>query len=77
MAITVKYFAVLREQLGRSEDTVDFEPGMTVSRAWKKANKDTPIPGSLMVAVNMRYTKSDAELADGDEVAFFPAVTGG
>lgn len=77
MAITVKYFAVLREQLGRAEDTVDYEDGITVSQVWNKANSDKPMPESLMVAVNMRYTKSDAELSDGDEVAFFPVVTGG
>ena len=77
MAITVKYFAGLREQLGRAEDAVEYENGMTVSQAWKKANNDKPMPDSLMVAVNMRYTKSDAALSDGDEVAFFPVVTGG
>lgn len=77
MAITVKYFAVLREQVGRSEDTVGYEQGMTVADAWSKANKDRPLPGALMVAVNMKYAKADAGLSDGDEVAFFPAVTGG
>ena len=77
MAITVKYFAVLREQLGRAEDSVEFEDGMTVAQAWEKANNGKPVPESLMAAVNMRYSKPDSELSDGDEVAFFPAVTGG
>ena len=31
MSITVKYFAVLREQVGKSEESIDFEEGMTVS----------------------------------------------
>ena len=30
-----------------------------------------------MVAVNMEYTRQDTALHDGDEVAFFPSVTGG
>lgn len=77
MAITVKYFAVLREQLGRAEDTVEYEQGMTVSQVWKKATGDASAPGTLMAAVNMKYAKDDAGVADGDEVAFFPAVTGG
>lgn len=78
MSITVKYFASLREQLDRAGDTVEYEDGMTISQAWKMANGDTPMPETLMVAVNMRYVKSDdTVLVDGDEIAFFPAVTGG
>ena len=77
MAITVKYFASLREKLGRGEDKVDFEDGMSLSRVWEKANDGEAMPDSLMTAVNMEYVKGDVELADGDEVAFFPAVTGG
>ncbi|MEX2524094.1 MAG: MoaD/ThiS family protein [Gammaproteobacteria bacterium] len=77
MAVTVKYFASLRETLGRNEETIEFEDGMRLSRLWKKANDGEPMPESLMTAVNMEYVKGDVELADGDEVAFFPAVTGG
>lgn len=77
MAITVKYFASLREKLGRGEDTVEFEDGICLSRLWEKANDGEPMPESLMTAVNMKYVKGDVALSDGDEVAFFPAVTGG
>ncbi|MEJ2760545.1 MAG: MoaD/ThiS family protein [Gammaproteobacteria bacterium] len=77
MSITVKYFASLRERLGREQDIVGYEDGLTVSGAWSRANAGEPIPDSLMIAVNMKYVKGDVELADGDEVAFFPAVTGG
>lgn len=77
MAVTVKYFASLRETLGRKEETIEFEDGMRLSRLWEKANDGEPMPESLMTAVNMEYVKGDVELADGDEVAFFPAVTGG
>jgi sulfur-carrier protein len=77
MSITVKYFALLREQAGKSEESMDFEEGMTVSDVWKKAMSEDTLPVKIKVAVNLEYTRDDAELNDGDEVAFFPSVTGG
>jgi len=77
MTVKVKYFASLREKLGRDEDTVEYEDGLRLSRLWEKLNNGEPMPESLMTAVNMEYVKGDVVLADGDEVAFFPAVTGG
>lgn len=77
MSIKIRYFASLREKQGRGEDTVEFEDGLSVSAAWSRANAGAPMPESLMIAVNMNYVKDDILLADGDEVAFFPAVTGG
>jgi molybdopterin synthase sulfur carrier subunit len=77
MSITVKYFAVLREQVGKSEESVDFEEGMTVSDLWKKTMSEDNLSAGIMVAVNMEYTRQDTELHDEDEVAFFPSVTGG
>lgn len=77
MAITVKFFARLREQVGRSEDLIAFEPGLSVSDVWKEATEGKVMPPALLVAVNMNYARGDVELKDGDEVAFFPPVTGG
>ena len=77
MPVTIRYFASLREKQGRGQDTVEYEDGLSVSGAWARANADAPMPESLMIAVNMNYVKDDILLADGDEVAFFPAVTGG
>jgi len=77
MAITVKYFAVLRERLGKSEDVIEFNEGMKVSDVLEMTVVDKTIPKNLMVAVNMEYTRMDKRLHDDDEVAFFPAVTGG
>ena len=77
MTITVKYFAVLREQAGKSEESIDFEEGMTVSDVWKKSMSEDTLPLRIMVAVNLEYTRVDAKLNDGDEVAFFTAITGG
>ena len=77
MAITVKYFAVLREQRGLSEETLAYEEGMTARDVWRRAVPGGAAPENLKVAVNMEYTRMDARLRDGDEIAFFPAVTGG
>ena len=77
MAITVKYFAVLREQAGKSEESIDFNEGMTVSDVWKQTMADESLPARIKVAVNLEYTRPSTRLHDGDEVAFFPSVTGG
>jgi molybdopterin synthase sulfur carrier subunit len=49
---------------------------LTVADLWREISKD-PIPDTILVAVNMEYTDSSHELKAGDEVAFFPPVTGG
>ena len=78
MSITVKYFAGLRERCGRSTDIIDYQSDMTVADVWKQTLGTQQIPAdNLKVAVNMEYTRGDARLNDGDEVAFFPSVTGG
>lgn len=77
MAITVKFFARLREEIGRADEIIAFEPGLSVSDVWKLATRGRVMPDSLLVAVNMEYARGNVELRDGDEVAFFPPVTGG
>lgn len=77
MAIKVKFFARLREEVGHAEEVVAFEPGLSVADVWVRTAGGRPMPESLLVAVNMEYARSNAELRDGDEVAFFPPVTGG
>lgn len=75
--IKVKYFARIREEMGRAEDQVEFRPGLKVSDIWNQASGDEAIPEAMLVAVNMEHVKGDPELKEGDEVAFFPPVTGG
>ncbi len=77
MSIKVRYFASLKEILGRTEDQLDYQGISTVSDVWHHANPDQPLPENTLVAVNMEYVSLDVEVADGDEVAFFPPVTGG
>jgi len=76
MNIKVKYFASLAQQLGRREQLLELDPGATVLDAWRRAN-DSAIPENVLQAVNYEYVDSAQLLEDGDEVAFFPPVTGG
>lgn len=73
----VKFFAGLRERLGRAEAQVSLPQGASVSDAWQRAVPDEPMPANLLAARNMEYVDLSSSLADGDELAFFPPVTGG
>lgn len=77
MKVKVKYFASLKQHLGRSEEQMDLNNGMTVSELWQQISGDDQLPEKVMTAVNMEYVKSDTVLKQDDEVAFFPPVTGG
>ena len=77
MTIRVRYFASLREKMGRIEDTLVAEDIATVSDVWRVVSTGQPLPEQLLCAVNMEYAKAMDPVKDGDEVAFFPPVTGG
>ena len=79
----VLFFAQLREQLGTAEVQVNADAATSIealktylcdqNAEWRSylTNK------KILVAVNHQYIKADIELKSGDEVAFFPPVTGG
>ena len=78
MNISIRYFASLRDRMGRADETLELEGGSaTVSEVWAKVTGGQAIPDSTLISVNMEYTDADAVLKDGDELAFFPPVTGG
>jgi len=78
MQISVKYFASLRELMGEASSVIDIEESMSVSELWKSILESKKIEfDNVMMAVNMEYVKSEHQLKAGDEVAFFPPVTGG
>ncbi|MDX1654361.1 MAG: MoaD/ThiS family protein [Candidatus Competibacteraceae bacterium] len=77
MSIRVKYFASLRDRLGRTEDRLEVEAPLTVAEVWSRLWPNTPLPPNILAAVNMEYADLDHPVADGAEVAFFPPVTGG
>ncbi len=77
MAITVKYFASLRERLKREEDLVQAGEAATVEDIWGIVGGGEELPTNILMAVNMEYVARNHPVKDGDEVAFFPPVTGG
>lgn len=77
MNITVRYFANMRDRMGRAEESVSVESdGITVEELWRRVSSQ-PMPSNILIAVNMEYTDATRTLHHGDEVAFFPPVTGG
>jgi molybdopterin synthase sulfur carrier subunit len=76
MSITVRFFASVRERLGKAQEIIDSAGINNVADVWKQSAR-TPLPDNLLVAVNMEYARPDQPVRDGDEVAFFPPVTGG
>jgi molybdopterin converting factor subunit 1 len=76
--VRLRFFAALREQAGaRAERTV--AAGTTVGALWRVLVDERPHLGRVQVrfAVNQTYVDGSHRLADGDEVAFFPPVSGG
>jgi len=77
MAITAKFFASLRESLQLDECSVDLSKAHTVADVWRLATNGKPMPPNTLIAVNMEYTDRKYAVKEGDEVAFFPPVSGG
>lgn len=82
MSVKVLYFAGLREAIGRSAETVDLPPGVTTVgalREWLVGQGRDKLASAknLRCAVNQDMAGLDAPVREGDEIAFFPPVTGG
>jgi molybdopterin synthase sulfur carrier subunit len=81
MRVTVRLFARLRDLAGQGEFVRDVPPGATVAGVWRGLVHEfpafAPYEPSLSCAVNAEYAKFKTPVADGDEVAFLPPVSGG
>lgn len=81
--ITVLFFAQVRELVGIDQLTLEAEGHATVEAirselSQKGSNWELALePGKLLSAVNQTIVGPDFSVHDGDEVAFFPPVTGG
>ncbi len=81
----ILYFAWLRQKVGHGEETIELPADVTtistlvewlVTRGenYQDAFKDTT---AIKVAINQEFSDFDATIKSGDEIAFFPPVTGG
>lgn len=81
--INVLFFARLREQLSTDRLQIEASENLTAEDIRQQlASKDDlwakiMAADSLLVAVNQEVTDWSQQIKDGDEVAFFPPVTGG
>ena len=85
MKVKVLFFAALREQVGATSEEIDL-PGETSTvaalrahlarrgGAWTSALAEKKL---LRFAVNQDMVTPEAIVKAGDEIAFFPPVTGG
>ena len=85
MALTILYFARLRETLGLAQEQIALSQNLAnvgllldFLRArgalWQSTLDDQ---GKVRVAVNQDLARNDTPLKNGDEIALFPPVTGG
>jgi molybdopterin synthase sulfur carrier subunit len=82
--IQLRYFASLRETLGIGDEQIELPenvsdlPALTQwlqqrGESWQNALADQ----RLHIAINQQIVSADSRVADGDEIAWFPPVTGG
>lgn len=81
MQVTVLYFAMLRERRGASRDILELPAGGDVATALAMIAKENPhlapwLP-RIQVAVNQVFAPATQALAEGDELALIPPVSGG
>lgn len=74
--VTIKYFASLRQQLGEAEVQYPVNEPISVSNLWQAIHGEA-LPATLRAAINHDFAMPDDMVKAGDEVAFFPPVTGG
>lgn len=75
--VKVLYFASIREALGKSDDEIEPGQSIDVQTLWERLNPGFVLPEASLVAVNQEYAELSSDIHPGDEVAFFPPVTGG
>ena len=81
----LKYFAWVRERIGKSEETIEPPPSVqTVEEliAWLARRGETyahafETPRVIRAAIDHTHVKPDAAIKGAREIAFFPPMTGG
>lgn len=79
MKIYVQYFAILREQRGLSDESLE-TTAKTAAELYQQllnAHRFTLDAQLVRVAVNNNFSDWNTELKDGDTIIFIPPVAGG
>lgn len=81
MRVTIRLFARLRDLAGAGTLTREIPQGAGVDAVWQALAREypamAPLRPSIAVAVNAEYARFETTVADGDEIAFLPPVSGG
>ncbi len=81
MHVTVRLFGRLHDLAGTRDLRREVPEGATVGALWSQLAGDYPAMAaygrSVSAAVNEEFARTTAPLAEGDEVAFLPPVSGG
>ena len=79
--LTIRLFATMRDVAGQAVLEMELPSSATVSEVFRQLTLLHPDVGpfrrSLLVAVNQEYADWEGPVEDGDEIAFFPPVSGG
>jgi molybdopterin converting factor subunit 1 len=81
IAVHVRLFARLREQAGTETERLELPAGSTLSEVYEALRRQHPALETdlkaVRAALNQEFKDWSSEVADGDEVAFIPPVSGG
>jgi molybdopterin converting factor subunit 1 len=81
MRVTVRLFARLRDVAGAGDFEREAPPAATIRTIWESLAREhpglEPYGASISSARNAEYAQMDTPVADGDEIAFLPPVSGG
>jgi len=81
MRVRVLFFGMLRELVGRPSEDADFPQGADLRAVFESYAARYPrlreLAASIVVAHNQEFAQLSTSLAEGDEVAFLPPVSGG
>jgi molybdopterin converting factor subunit 1 len=81
MLVKVLFFGILKDLVGKAEESVDLPPGTTLGNLFARYSQryetlDAKRP-SILFARNREFATADTVLSESDEVAFLPPVSGG
>jgi molybdopterin synthase sulfur carrier subunit len=85
MSLKLRYFAWVRERIGKPEETIEVPPDIATvgelmtwlasrGEEYAYAFKNAKV---IRAAIDQRHVRADATIKGADEIAFFPPMTGG